>query len=396
MESDPDALQKLVGTVIISASICIALIDFATLVGAKNYSIMAAIADGNIIAVAATGVLGLFTLLVRNSLTKWLQVLLFFLTAFLNALTIQSGGDLSSGVFLLFGSVLFMEYDLRQSRFWFVIIILLCTYPISLIIGYSHYSSTAIIQALLVIIGVAVILLLFGAVLLRHEYRHRQDKELLESRVKERTRELETSLAERSVMLDEIHHRVKNNLQLVTSLLSLEADRLEEGPARAPLEASMRQIYAMALVHDTLYRSERLDEIDLVEYSAKLLDALKSFPAVDYELKAEEPIVVKLEYAVAFGLLLNELVTEAMEAWVPSTTGPAAQGEVAIARAEDGGILLSVETRGAIARRSPDMIDRDPVIVSAIVEQLKGRIERLGASGELVRVHLGLPRPALP
>jgi two-component sensor histidine kinase len=387
--SDPDGLQKLVGITILAASLVVDSLDLLIYHFAKGQSLISSFLSFEVVSVFVTGACGAVSFLILNRATKFFQIGIFIVSACLSALSNRSSGNLTSGIFLIFALTLMNEYRLGPIGTRILGIATAVLFPLSVYSGYRKNSSGFVFQTLLVIVGIAIILLLFVAVLLRHEYRHRQDKELLESRVRERTRELETSLVERTVMLDEIHHRVKNNLQLVISLLSLEAGRLEGGPARAPLEASMRQIYAMALVHDTLYRSDRLDEIDLADYSAKLLEALKSFPAVDYGLRATGPIVVKLEYAVTFGLLLNELVTEAIDAWVPSGTDQAAVGEVSIARVEDGGILLSVETRGAIARRSAVTIDRDPAIVSALLEQLRGRIERGGASGELVKVYLG-------
>jgi two-component sensor histidine kinase len=186
------------------------------------------------------------------------------------------------------------------------------------------------------------LIVLFGSVLLKHQLRHREDTALLESRVKERTAELERALAERSVMLQEIHHRVKNNLQIIASILKLEAEGDESETARASREKSVQRIHAMALVHETLYQTDQLENVDLAQYADRIIDEIRAASPIEFALAAEGPIYVGLDFAVPFGLLLNELLTNAQQHAFPGGF----TGRVDIRIESEDGLLLSVADNG--------------------------------------------------
>jgi two-component system, sensor histidine kinase PdtaS len=216
-------------------------------------------------------------------------------------------------------------------------------------------------------------IILYGAVILRHELRHRQDKEFLETRVKERTAELEHALAERSVMLREIHHRVKNNLQIITSILQLEAGREESPLARSSREKSVQRIYAMALVHETLYQTEQLDKIDLALYADRLLDDVRAGTSIEFVLDAKGPILVGLDFAVPFGLLLNELVTNAQKHAFPDSF----KGRVDIGLGAEEGLALSVADDGLGISEDIRLEGAKTLglnLVSALAKQLGGEV----------------------
>jgi two-component system, sensor histidine kinase PdtaS len=194
---------------------------------------------------------------------------------------------------------------------------------------------------------------------------------LLETRVKERTAELEKALAERSVILQEIHHRVRNNLQLVTSMLQLEAGRQDDSALRSSMEASIQRIYVMALVHEILYATEELDDLDLVRYSDRLLDAFRDEAPFEFRLEAEAPIPVGLDFAVPFGLLLNELVSNANRHAFPEGYG---RIDVRIERTE-GGLRLVVADEGVgipEAYPVPGAKTLGLTLVDVLVKQLGG------------------------
>ncbi len=216
-------------------------------------------------------------------------------------------------------------------------------------------------------------IILYGAVILRHELRHRQDKELLEARVKERTIELEHALAERSVMLREIHHRVNNNLQLITSILQLEADKEESPLIRASREKSIQRIYAMALVHETLYKTEELDNIDLAGYADLLIDDVRGGTSIEFILTAVKPVFVGLDFAVPFGLLLNELVTNAQKHAFPG----AGKGRVDVRIDSEDGLRLCVADNGRGMSEDIPLEGAKTLglnLVSALARQLRGEV----------------------
>ena len=127
------------------------------------------------------------------------------------------------------------------------------------------------------------------------------------------------SLAEKETLLREIHHRVKNNLQVISGLLSLQGDQVPSPEAQAKLTESVYRVRSMALVHEQLYGVESLARIDLGEYTRTLTASLGQAMAPDARLAVQaERLEVPLDVAVPFGLLLNELVTNALKYGVPS------------------------------------------------------------------------------
>ncbi|MFZ5426002.1 MAG: sensor histidine kinase [Thermodesulfobacteriota bacterium] len=163
--------------------------------------------------------------------------------------------------------------------------------------------------------------------LLKENQLHR---ERLESLVEERTRALSQeiaerkavenalrgSLAEKEVLLKEIHHRVKNNLQIVSSLLSLQALRFE-GETASAFQDSQSRVRAMALVHEKLYRTKDLSRIDFRAYLEELTGFLVQAysprgTSVSVSIQCGE-LFLGVDTAIPCGLILNELVTNALK-----------------------------------------------------------------------------------
>ena len=123
------------------------------------------------------------------------------------------------------------------------------------------------------------------------------------------------AVAEKEVLLQEIHHRVKNNLQLVSGLLGWQASTLPEPTLVAALEASRARIQSMALVHEFLYQADNLAEVRMDQYLGELLDSLRSALAISKQtirLTTDlAPVIMSPKEASTLGLLVNELVTNA-------------------------------------------------------------------------------------
>jgi two-component sensor histidine kinase len=131
-------------------------------------------------------------------------------------------------------------------------------------------------------------------------------------------KQLRRSLDERTVLLKEVHHRVKNNLQVVCALLSMQIECMDE---RLPAVDAMREAYsrvlAMALVHEQIYQSETLGDLDFSEYiedfSQRLFEAYCVDPSrIGIELDVH-PVQLGLDAAVPFGLVLNELLSNSLK-----------------------------------------------------------------------------------
>jgi PAS domain S-box-containing protein len=128
---------------------------------------------------------------------------------------------------------------------------------------------------------------------------------------------IQASLREKEVLLKEIHHRVKNNLQIISSLLHLQSIDLADDQGRRIFEDSQHRIDSMALIHETLYKSGDLARIDFADYARTLIQNLVYSYGVDPEriaLKIEvDAVPLSLDRAIPMGLIINELVSNSFK-----------------------------------------------------------------------------------
>ncbi len=185
---------------------------------------------------------------------------------------------------------------------------------------------------------------------------------------------LTQSLREKDTLLREVHHRVKNNLQIVSSLLSLQAEGLEAGPSRDALLETVFRVRSMSFVHQQLYGTEDLDRIDFGAYArtlcTSLLGSLDPRARVTFEV---EPVEVSIDVAVPCGLALNELVTNALKHG-RSPDGTCSlrvelrrEGEAVLLRVSDGGPGFP---SGAVGATSLGM-----QLLRSLARQLSAKVE---------------------
>ncbi|GAB6090240.1 sensor histidine kinase [Spirochaeta dissipatitropha] len=125
---------------------------------------------------------------------------------------------------------------------------------------------------------------------------------------------LRGALAEKEILLREVHHRVKNNFQVLASLFSLQMPKVSK-EAAASLQEGYNRIYSMSLVHEKLYESDNLEKIDVSDYFRDLIDVLKStYGSLDIMVSLEsEEILLDLDTAIPLGLIVNELVSNSFK-----------------------------------------------------------------------------------
>jgi two-component sensor histidine kinase len=172
----------------------------------------------------------------------------------------------------------------------------------------------------------------------------------------EAERRLRATLREKDVLLKEVHHRVKNNLQVISSLLSLGAQHVTEGTARAVFVSSQSRVQSIALVHEKLYRQKDLSHVRFGEYVQTLItELLYSHSAAERDISAVveiEDLPLPVNVAIPCGLIVNELVSNSLKHAFPvSRTGVVA---VRAHRAPDGRIELVIEDDG---RGLPSALD---------------------------------------
>jgi PAS domain S-box-containing protein len=187
--------------------------------------------------------------------------------------------------------------------------------------------------------------------------------------------QLRASLQEKEALLKEVHHRVKNNLQIVSSLLSLQARRVKDPAVLDLLRESQNRVRSMALVHEGLYRSGNLARIGFAAHIRSLCGHLFRSYGVDPQrirLAVEiDPVVLDLDQAIPCGLLVNELVSNALKYAFPE--GRPGQVTVAFQAPPQGSCTLIVRDDGV--GLPPDLdVNRSPSLGLQLVGDLAGQL----------------------
>jgi len=202
---------------------------------------------------------------------------------------------------------------------------------------------------------------------------------------------LKASLREKEILLREIHHRVKNNMQVISSLLSFHSGRIEDPAAVEMIKDSQQRIRSMALVHEKLYQSKDMSRIDFASYIQSLTMRLFHFLQTDPDrvriVTDLEDISLDINIAVPLGLIINEIVSNAFKHAFPGDRA----GEIRIAlRAEGKGwFALTVSDDGVGV---PDGLDLRKAgtlgmqLVSMLVDQIEGTMQIDGGPGTSIRI----------
>ena len=224
-----------------------------------------------------------------------------------------------------------------------------------------------------------------AAIAIQNAQLYRQVQEELVQR-RQAEAQLTASLREKEVLLKEVHHRVKNNLQIVSSLLELQSDALDDAALLAQFRDSQDRIRSMALVHETLYQSQELARLDLAHYihtlSAQLVQSYNIDPQRITVRIQVHTVVLDMDQAIPCGLILNELLSNAFKYAFPHNCS----GEVYVALHADTAqqVALVVRDDGI---GFPDEIDFRHTeslglqLVVMLTEQLQGTITLERADG---------------
>lgn len=216
------------------------------------------------------------------------------------------------------------------------------------------------------------------------------ERELREAQVRrERQRaqeQIEISLKEKEVLLKEIHHRVKNNLQIICSLLNLQAESLQDERVVEIFRESQSRIQSMALIHETLYHSEDLASVNFCDYLHELVTNLwysyqVNLDSVTLTMNIE-PIELDIDTAIPCGLIVNELVSNALKyAFSPGYSG---ELRVELYAVGDREYTLIVSDTGIGLPKNIDFRNTKSLglqLVNALTDQLDGAVELNGHKG---------------
>ncbi|MEW5873157.1 MAG: PAS domain S-box protein [Chloroflexota bacterium] len=199
--------------------------------------------------------------------------------------------------------------------------------------------------------------------------------------IKHAEQKLRSALDEKEILLRELYHRTKNNMQVISSLLSLEAGRSQDETLRKALREMDNRIRAMSLVHQKLYQSGNLSSINLGEYFSDLVSALirayQIAPGRVIFKQELEPIPALIDIAIPCGLIFSEIVSNIFKHAFPG--GRSGEVRIRLARLETGAILLEVTDDGVGLPPGMDLRTQDSLgaqIAFGIAEsQLKAQVQ---------------------
>jgi PAS domain S-box-containing protein len=230
-----------------------------------------------------------------------------------------------------------------------------------------------------------------------------------ETQRRKNEQQVRKSLAEKHALLQEIHHRVKNNLQVITSLLSIQAARMENPEVSAVLADTESRVRAIAALHETLYSSQDLGSIEFGTYLEQLVRDLVSFYCVDKNRLAVEieatDLVVDIGQAIPLGLIVNELVTNTLKHAFPDSQPGRLEVELKYLRnsvdvnqgqtLDDGLGQLTVRDNGVGLPPTVKFEETPSMglhLVNLLVEQLRGELKVDTAGGTAVTINFPLSK----
>jgi PAS domain S-box-containing protein len=214
----------------------------------------------------------------------------------------------------------------------------------------------------------------------------------LEARVAARTRELEAVnarlsalVSEREMLLVEVNHRAKNSLAIAASLLAIQGRRQPDPAVRALFEEAQDRLNAMARLHDPLSKSEKAQRVNVSVYVADLCEALRPITENDdhirLEAKMEEGILVEADTAIPLGIVLTELVTNAVKYAFPAPRSETIL--IQARRSQPGWVELIVRDNG-IGMASFRKGSLGYGLVRSLVQQIRGEINNRNEDGLVV------------
>jgi len=206
------------------------------------------------------------------------------------------------------------------------------------------------------------------------------------SSIRRANRALESSLKEKELLIKELFHRTKNNMQLIQSLLALQASDAGDEQVATALQKAEMKILAMSLVHQHLYRSQDLSSIDLKNYLQDLLSQLFDALLPNQEHISVSfscaPVRILIDVAIPIGLIVNELISNAIKHAFPNDRTGTISLTMELVKERGFHLHFSDDGKGVAKDFSPDKTKSLGLkTVQVLVQQLEGRIEWEGGQG---------------
>jgi two-component sensor histidine kinase len=215
----------------------------------------------------------------------------------------------------------------------------------------------------------------------------------VEQQLRINQKELRALLHEKEILLQEVHHRVKNNLQVISSLLDMQSYFTQDALALHSLQDSQSRVRTMAFVHERLYRSHDLESVDAREYIHSIADylgGLYAHPTKCIDLTVEvDDICMDLDTAIPCGLIANELISNALKHAFPGAGECDGEVHVALRSRENGTMRLTVGDSGVGLPPGVTLGNGQSLglrLVQMLARELDGEIELQTGSGTIISI----------
>lgn len=210
-------------------------------------------------------------------------------------------------------------------------------------------------------------------------------------------KQIKTSLHEKDILLKEIHHRVKNNLQIIISLLNLQSGYIKDEQSLKAVKDGQNRVRSMALVHEKFYQADALTEINFAEYVEKLNQFLfQSYSDKSERIKltvVSDNVALDMDTAMPCGLLINEIVSNALKYAFPDNR----EGEIKIVlnKLSENNIEMSISDNGVGMSNDFDIEQAESLglqLISALTSQLDGTLKVSVENGTRYSVNFKYPK----
>lgn len=239
--------------------------------------------------------------------------------------------------------------------------------------SYYYFGRTAVIGYTLIAIGAGLLMLTIGYRLLNS---NQSSDEFAEMRAA-----IEEKLDEKDMLLKEVHHRVKNNLQTVCSLLNMQSRGTDDEQMKNLIKSSQNRVMAMAMVHEMLYLRDDLSTVDYKPYVFKLTEYLvKSVKGPDSKVKLAidiPDIELGIDTAIPLGLLINETITNSLKYGIKDD--PEGEIHIELKKEDVDDFVLTIGDNGIGISESVDPKTTKSLglkLIHNLARQLKGSITR--------------------
>lgn len=199
--------------------------------------------------------------------------------------------------------------------------------------------------------------------------------------------ELKKSLEEKNLLIKEIHHRVKNNFNIVVSLLNLQKNRVENEEVKKAIMVAQNRIFSMALIHEMLYQTNQFTQVSILNYVDKLIKYLQGlytneFQRVDFKVEIEKEIYLPMDVAIPLGMVINEILMNSLKHAFPGKRKGVVR--INILRTKDKKLEILIGDDGVGIPPEENFFEKKSLgatLIQSLIYQIKGDFKYYNKNG---------------